>query len=122
MAEQLAELNKGDLEVYSTTEHIVGTWIDGKTIYRKVWTYNSVQTIDAPNTFSSSGGVWQQTDISSSGMDVIIDCKLVNRQYTLTFKAGMCVKDYNSTGYVGINNCLCRSVSYDVVILEYTKS
>ena len=35
MAEQLAELNKGNNIVYSTTERVVGTWHDGRKIYEK---------------------------------------------------------------------------------------
>ncbi len=42
MAEQLAELNKGDLEVYSTTEKPIGVWIDGKPIYRKCYKVDNV--------------------------------------------------------------------------------
>lgn len=34
MAEHLAELNKRDLEVYSTTEEVVGVWTDGRPLYR----------------------------------------------------------------------------------------
>lgn len=36
MAETMAELNKGDLEVYSTDEKQIGVWIDKKPLYRKV--------------------------------------------------------------------------------------
>lgn len=43
MAEQLAELNKGDLEVYSTTEKQVGIWIDGKPIYRRTFYAPTIQ-------------------------------------------------------------------------------
>ena len=37
MAEQLANLQKNGLDEYSTTEKIVGTWIDGTPVYRCVW-------------------------------------------------------------------------------------
>ena len=36
MAEQLAELNKGDLEKYPTSEIAIGVDANGNTIYRKV--------------------------------------------------------------------------------------
>ena len=44
MAEQLAELNKGDLEVYSTDKKIIGTWIDGKPIWRRVLEITTLQS------------------------------------------------------------------------------
>ena len=44
MAEQLAELNKGDLEVYSTDEKQIGVWIDGKPIYQKAIPISNIVT------------------------------------------------------------------------------
>jgi hypothetical protein len=48
MAETMAELNKVDLEVYSTDEKQIGVWIDGKTLYEK--------TIVGTQNFPSSAG------------------------------------------------------------------
>jgi hypothetical protein len=47
MAERLAKLNKGDIEVYSTNKVQVGVWTNGKPIYRKILSgtisaYNSI--------------------------------------------------------------------------------
>lgn len=50
MDEKLAELNKCDLEVYSTDEQIIGTYL-GKTLYRRVYTGNLGTLVQ--NTFTN---------------------------------------------------------------------
>lgn len=53
MAEQLAELNKGDLEVYSTDEKQIGVWIDGKPVYEKMVALTSGPYTGAINDIST---------------------------------------------------------------------
>ena len=47
-------INEAKLEHYSTTETVVGKWIDGKPIYRKVFSFNLGSTI---NTWSTIGTI-----------------------------------------------------------------
>lgn len=42
---------------YSTTEQAVGKWVDGKTIYRKVWTGTYSATAQSYTTLFSMSGV-----------------------------------------------------------------
>ena len=35
-----------NFSIYSTNEQVIGTWIDGKPIYRKVVTLSTTKTID----------------------------------------------------------------------------
>ena len=54
---------------YSTNEVEIGTWIDGRTIYKKTWVFS-----EGVNINSSS---WADTPISTSesGIDTIISCE-----------------------------------------------
>lgn len=47
--------NLTNLITYSTTETVVGTWIDGKTIYRKVIQYNKTSNGQVDLSLSSYG-------------------------------------------------------------------
>ena len=60
--------NLGDLgkEVYSTNETVIGTWIDGKPIYRKVIELNNI-------TVNTS---WTDTGVTIQNIEIIVDCKL----------------------------------------------
>lgn len=50
---------------YSTTEQIVGTWIDGKTIYERTYTGLSIS-------ISADNRAWVNTGIDATGVSVII--------------------------------------------------
>ena len=54
---------------YSTTEEVIGTWIDGKPIYRKVVTLSTTKTIGMGGTSISHG---------ISNINIPIDCKGIN--------------------------------------------
>ena len=101
---------------YSTTEQVVGTWIDGRTLYEK--------TIETNTTFSNN---WTKlTEIT--GVDCIVDATVVvyeggNRSYgirqgyfceisTITGEEGF-VMLYNNTGY---------PITVKYVTIRYTKS
>lgn len=52
------------LQTYSTTEQVVGTWTDGKPIYRKV--------IDITDTKTASASYSKQIDLSSLNIDLLV--------------------------------------------------
>ena len=60
--------NLGNLgtEKYSTDEIVIGEWIDGKPIYRKVIELNNITV----------GTNWVDTGVAIQNIKVIIDCKL----------------------------------------------
>lgn len=47
-------INEARLEEYSTTEQVIGKWVDGKPIYRKTFSFNLGSTI---NTWSTIGTI-----------------------------------------------------------------
>lgn len=54
----------GSGHIYSTTEHIIGTWIDGSTVYERTVDFGQNEMI-YPNT-------WYTTNISTTGIKSII--------------------------------------------------
>lgn len=43
--------NTSNREVYSTEEQVIGTWIDGKPLYRKAYTVNAITSADNKSHF-----------------------------------------------------------------------
>lgn len=112
MAEQLANLEKRELKIYSTsTEHICGVWIDGKPIYRKAY--------DLGSNLSLPSNTWKATSISKSGMAFLVDCHAYSAEGTYLAVYGALDVDNN---YVSILNSRSNSTNARYVVLEYTKS
>ena len=114
-------------ESYSTTEQVVGTWIDGKPIYRIVlqpWRAGTIQT-----GYSISNNILTTPLYGNSSIDTIVDVKMLNHRtdnsdYTDVFVSSSAasgqavVPNKNGQMYIG-------SIAYlgDVdIILEYTKT
>ena len=103
-------------ESYSTEEQVIGQWIDGKPLYRKVYTA----------TKEIKGNEVKLADISILNIDTIVDAKAIVLKYNNNenFKSAngnllIFTKDKNTL--------LCNSeYSYTVnsakIILEYTKT
>ena len=114
-------------ESYSTTEQQIGTWIDGKPVYRIVlqpWRAGTIQT-----GYSYSGSILSTPLVGNSNIDTIVDVRLLNHRtdntdYTDVFDScntsygQACVPNKSGTFYIsGIN------YTGDVdIILEYTKT
>ena len=105
----------GSSEVnYSTTEHKVGTWIDGSDVYEK--------TISISNVSLSSGSY--ETVDTITGLDTIISCNGYvvegNLKYTLNditlrvIQDGTSVKFYSPSGTTW-------TISSGAIIIRYTK-
>lgn len=58
-------------DIYSTDEHVVGKWIDGKPLYRKV--------IKITSDINLTADTWVSTGISAPNIDRIIRTDLVNQ-------------------------------------------
>lgn len=99
---------------YSTTEHKVGTWIDGSDVYEK--------TISISNVSLSSGSY--ETVDTITGLDTIISCNGYvvegNLKYTLNditlrvIQDGTSVKLYSPSG-------TAWTISSGAIIIRYTK-
>ena len=95
---------------YSTTEEVIGTWIDGKPIYRKVVTLSTTKTIDMSG-ISISHGI--------SNINIPIDCKGINNTacavsnlFWVNTKNSTSGTFYNAEGLEGVK----------FLVFEYTKT
>ena len=95
---------------YSTTEEVIGTWIDGKPIYRKVVTLSTTKTIDMSG-ISISHGI--------SNINIPIDCKGINNT-TCAVSNLFWVNTKNSTSGTFYNAEGLEGVKF--LVFEYTKT
>lgn len=97
---------------YSTTEQVIGTWIDGKPLYERVLVNTALIELIADT--------WVKTEFDKGSIGKIIKCSLTNITY-LAFHSGL------SAGFVddklAINSA--RNMNYAIgdcaIILQYTK-
>ena len=57
---------------YSTTEQIIGTWIDGKPIYEKTWDLGSTGYITVEN------NAWTASPIIKAGMEALVGIRAID--------------------------------------------
>lgn len=96
------------LERYSTEEQIIGTWIDGKTLYRKVINVGTTTTV-------------------TTKIDYIPDIKAIIKQYVSYSWGGMLFSIGSNAIYSGSGNI---AMEFDrapestniVAVIEYTKT
>ena len=115
------EVNENDITkgTYSTTEKVIGTWIDGKPIYRQVYEKTGTFTGEVDIT---SGNDNLDTVISFRGYvitnnNVWLPCPCPNSAY-IDYQIEV-FKYSNGNFRVGIGTG--RTLSKIVMILEYTK-
>ena len=106
-----------ELKTYSTTEIAVGTWVDGKTIYRKVFIPYQTQSYAASTSYTINVG---------SGIDKIIRWDVLttgnnnnNQEVNKYVIPGRFTKSSNS---ITIDSTATYSTNVTHVILEYTKT
>lgn len=103
----LIEANSGK-HVYSTEEKVVGTWIDGKTIYEKTYTNATEQSV--------SYQTWTPTVISATDID-----RIVNLFTTRDADGGTYIPivTRKENGYVEIFAAV--GWTYNNITIQYTK-
>ena len=114
VAGNAANADLKEMNVYSTEEKIVGTWIDGKPIYRKCYKITleknlvAIDTIANVDTYLGCKGSY----ISSSNNKLAIPWIGANKEYTdvLIDASGNVITTSSLTG----TNC--------VIVIEYTKT
>lgn len=98
---------------YSTEETVIGTWIDGKPIYRRIFGPTTNVT-DNSNTYQSLSelvsGASTPSDIS----------RLINSVICGSNKVNACNVEYDSGNLRFANNKVAPVGSY--IIVEYTKT
>ena len=128
---QLAECDGNSKDVYSFDEVEIGTWVDGKPIYRKV-----IEKSD----FTSYDSVWTMGIIE--GIDTVVDLRGEISAYNTYLKeeivmpAFLIASKYKSNAYVNYNKAtgvVGLSITMDsatiyppefykaFVVIEYTK-
>lgn len=125
-------VNEALLDVYSTTEQKIGTWIDGKPLYRKTFDITTPSTANTntviQNTFVQNldkvidiRGIIHSTVYNTYAQDYIYYGYLINYNYSTNFNSTVY---YDNGGSGGIR----FKVSSDMVdtpatvIIEYTKT
>lgn len=109
-----------NLITYSTTETVVGTWTDGKPIYRKVIRKDTATSAGANPNIS--------TDVASSLIGEIIELKVLGKQSNSNtwFIASSNLSGQEVFGcYLSENNISIRNywaLEKIICILEYTKT
>ena len=97
--------------VYSTTEHIVGKWIDGSDVYECTWDFGS--------DISCLANTWTTTSISNTGINRIIGYNATSSSGT--YRGNLQINcDNTGVGYIQISSTDNISVRY--LTLSYTKS
>lgn len=97
---------------YSTTEKVVGTWIDGKKIYRKCFSFNIIVV--------NADAAWHTVVPANAipGVSKLLNYKLIAGTADWTATA---LTRFNS-GSFQIYPCAGLNISIDTVIIEYTKT
>ena len=105
----------GGSDDYSTTEKVIGTWYDGKPLYRRVFTGLNIQQ----NTTA-----WVNvTDVLGLDIKYVINC---HAYYIISdvkiLSCGMSEYSYDNTIGLQINSTAGLTRPINILVLEYTKS
>lgn len=125
-AENLNKMEQGILEadssnVYSTEEKVVGEWIDGKPLYRKVYvgmTASSGGVTNADSNFANKDIVHRYGEIkcdSNNANSIQIGCYVNNNYYSGAYLYGSTLYIYHPS-----NSNFYNKPYY--LIVEYTKN
>lgn len=104
--------NVCDKHVYSTTERVVGEWINGDTIYEQTHDLGSDTSIPG------SGSNWSNTPLRTTGLDIskVIGCSICSNAGYAYNPLG-CAADGTYVQILMPYNILCRYIT-----IRYTKS
>lgn len=95
---------------YSTTEHVVGKWIDGTTdVYEKTYTSLNIEITQA--------NTWVSTTLSATGIESFVDATMVDVNGQIM--CGM-VGFLSSKAYIGVTSSMTDR-TLDTLTVRYTK-
>lgn len=98
---------------YSTTETVIGKWVNGKNIYRQVYTGNNL---------TLNSNQWVATAVDIPGGSFIIDVKIINNENGQVMPLCAYVPSSNKLNVLNVRS---GNVSYSLgysLIVEYTKT
>ena len=106
----------GSSHTYSTTEQVVGTWIDGKPLYEKTWDFSSSPIV-------LSYGNWTQLSLGNIPIDTVIGYRAIRNKYTDMTGSTEFTADYNGTvGIFALKLWESEERSLTYFIMQYTKT
>lgn len=120
VAGNAANADLKDMNVYSTEEKIVGTWIDGKPIYRKTFVYEGAtisSTVISMGSISSFGDVETIKGSLKFDRGNVIHLGYMNNDNNKVFEAFI-----SDSGDVGAISPYNNSNSKIIITVEYTKT
>ena len=97
---------------YSTTEHIIGTWINNKPIYEITYEFTSDLSVIQDD--------WTDTPIQKGNIDKIISSEALHSSSTQW--GCISARVTSSSNYVQLFNSRATSISVRYVTLQYTKT
>lgn len=103
---------------YSTQEQIIGTWVDGKPLYEKVFTLTSTTLVSA-NTWTTI-----YTNSLIGNVNQVVKCLYINSANGGIYDAMFYKPDGNNLQayYVGPNGYTFSFITGYYIILQYTKT
>lgn len=106
----------GDSTDYSTTEKIIGTWIDGKPLYQKVFELSTGTDGVAGSTWATISGL-----LDGLHVDTILLATMRQKNTKIFYP---CTAQAIGTGGIDLQYMHFRtnSTGFDMVILQYTKT
>lgn len=116
-------ISKLEDNAYSTEEQVVGTWVDGKPIYKKMIEFHFEPESEGTNSYS--------LDVSHLNIDSFVDLEtIVKKGSNMNFSNNFYMADTNFTFIFYRDNSLQFRIGVDAfketssgyVILEYTKT
>ncbi len=108
-----------NLNKYSTSEEIpVGTWIDGKTIYRKVFTQTNLT--NSPYSLDISSANYDNIVKMDGLVNIGNDSGLLSTWYSSSYNIATTIK--RNTKKIDIAWSGWASLSSIIIVLEYTKA
>ena len=99
---------------YSTTETVVGTWTDGKPIYRKIYEFSNISTSDTKYTALGIDNLYRIVNWSGSVE--------TNGTARSCFVSGIVPFVHYQNGNIYVANTGVETINSISVIIEYTKT
>jgi hypothetical protein len=96
---------------YSTEEQVVGTWIDGSTLYERVYVLDNAVEIRS--------GQWYTTTMPTNNANIIVDVTAINTDGTIWKFLAASVSNSN---YVKLFQTKGDNIGVKTIILQYTKT
>ena len=98
---------------YSTSEQVIGTWTDGKPLYKKTYQFNSTVWLNA-------NGWTNGINVDTTNVKVLVDAEVLRTIGAYSFYGYLQVVPYNNL--LNIFNCRNTNMEIDTITLVYTKT